>query len=175
MFRAATAVGRRSAAVSPAAAAAARRDAVLPVEEEQASESVPGAGPAGAFSPSMLCSSHTCVSELLGQVSVFIFLWFECSFILFSNILMKKGGGRLQVLFFIFSAENRKREPPPHLCRCVLEIIYSMHIITVCFYFTTIDAEECFNCLISSNVSLFRGLGEAGVLQHTVCHHCHAF
>lgn len=64
----AAAVGCRSAGVSPAAAAA-RRDAVLPVEEEQASESVPGAGLGGAFSPSMLCSSHTCVSELLGQVS----------------------------------------------------------------------------------------------------------
>lgn len=63
------AVGCRSAAVSPAAAAAARHDAVLPVEEEQASESVPGAGLGGTFGPSMLCSSHTSVSELLGQVS----------------------------------------------------------------------------------------------------------
>lgn len=65
----AAAVGSQSAGVSPAAAAAARRDTVLPVEEEQASESVPGAGLGGALSPSVLCSSHTCVSELLGQVS----------------------------------------------------------------------------------------------------------
>lgn len=62
------AVGCRSAAVSPAGAAA-RRDAVLPVEEEQASESVPGPGLGGTSSPSMLCASHTSVSELLGQVS----------------------------------------------------------------------------------------------------------
>lgn len=61
----------------PPVAAAAGSHGLLPVEEEEGSESVRGVTPDRAFSPSMLRSGDTGVSELLDQVrttTLFLFI-----------------------------------------------------------------------------------------------------